>query len=95
MADLLSLPLVGASVTDVQKQLARHALGLPNTSRTSYRRYFISPVGTDSHTEWTLMVLAGDATKPNSPRSDLFLVTRQGAEAVLLPGEQLESGFTG
>lgn len=82
-----------------QKELARHALGLNGRRDTSYRNHFVCGDGDKHHAAWLAMVAAGDATRITGEKlhyggSDLFSLTRQGAEKALLPGEFLEDDFS-
>lgn len=80
-------------MTPAQKRLARHALGLPNKRKQSYRNYFTAGKAHPAHPDWLGMVAAGDATTRAKVRhlggDDIFWLTRQGAEAALEPGETL------
>lgn len=79
-----------------QKELARHALGLPNGKRRSYRNRFVTGPGpgcTD-HAEWMAMVEAGEAGRRDGKTlcfdgADLFWLTPSGAQAALEPREKL------
>lgn len=73
-----------------QRLLARHALGLPNDQRRSYRnRFFVSP-GTDDHGHWQAMAAQGWAVEhPPEGRLILFTLTPTGARLALDPGETL------
>ena len=54
----------GRSLTPAQLELARHALGLPNDRRRSYRNRYLAGGGSP---EWDAMVeagLTGDKRKP-------------------------------
>jgi len=76
-----------------QRELARHALGLPNDRRRSYRnRYYVAP-GAPAWWSWRALVDAGLALFEAGPAcrgSDLFMLTRTGAEAALAPSESLD-----
>ncbi len=79
-------------MTTIQTGLARHALGLPNKNKESYRNRFCASPGTDDHAEWDQMVDAGKAVKrENCPQagSTMFYLTVSGAAEVLCEGEQL------
>ncbi len=80
------------TLTIEQRQLARHALGLPNERRRSYRNHYVVDAGAD-HAEWIAMVEAGAARrwKGNALTGDmdLFRLTRAGAAAALELGETL------
>lgn len=78
-------------MTPRQKELARHALGLPNKARKSYRnRFLANPAGSDWQT-WSEMVDAGHAEHyPTEGKPfDLFCLTRAGAERALEGKETL------
>lgn len=81
-------------MTPEQKELARHALGLPNTKRTSYRNHFVAEEGHVDFDNWRGMVAAGNA-KEHGPRAMFggdycFTLTKQGAELALEPRERLD-----
>lgn len=76
-------------MTPEQLRLARHALGLPNKARRSYRNRFYAG---GQHPEWRAMEAAGLAeadTIPTATGMTWFWLTRAGAEAALDPGERL------
>jgi hypothetical protein len=73
-----------------QRELARHALGLPNDRRRSYRNRYHAPPGSDSWHAWAKLCDAGWAVFERGNRNDFFSLTRSGAEAVLRPGETLD-----
>ena len=81
-------------MTPLQIELARHALGLPNSRRTSYRNHFVTGEGCANHTTWSMMVSEGDALRRKGSvltgGDDLFLLTRKGAEKALKKGEKLD-----
>ncbi len=74
--------------------LARHALGLPNKSNTSYRNSFVTGPGGSAHRVWIRMVDAGLATRRQGIEAfggdDLFWLTKAGAVAALADGEKLD-----
>ncbi len=82
-------------MTDRQRELARHALGLPNKMRTSYRNRFVAVSGHDDYEDWLRMVLDGYAemrdhgTLPYAGGS-LFWLTETGARQALNPREKLD-----
>ncbi|WP_062111097.1 hypothetical protein [Aureimonas sp. AU40] len=84
------------SLTPEQKHLARHALGLPNRKRRSYRNRFHAFTGGPDHDLWTSMVTQGLAcvdqgkAAPNGSRLDYFALTRAGADAALEAPEKLD-----
>lgn len=81
------------TLTPEQRDLARHALGLPNRRRMSYRNRFVTGPGSLDFAAWEAMVASGAATRrPGSVLTggyDLFMLTRAGAEAALESGECL------
>lgn len=81
-------------MTPRQIELARHALGLPHHSRTSWRNHFVTGEGGVNHAAWSMMVSEGDALRRKGSVltgcDDLFLLTRQGAEKALKKGEKLD-----
>jgi hypothetical protein len=85
-------PRAGA-MTPEQKKLARHALGLPNSSKRSYRNRFTAhPSGTDG-VHWKAMTEAGFAEhRPagDGQTFDFFFLTRAGAERALEAKERLD-----
>ncbi len=79
-------------LTDEQRNLARHALGLTSRPKSYRNRYFCTPGG-GAHAEWMQMVSAGLAGTDGPDGSEegltFFWLTRRGAEAALMPGEKL------
>lgn len=79
-------------MTDKQRELARHALGLPNKKNTTHRNYFVIGVGSDGHNEWMKLVTQGLAIKRTAEPfagDDLFYLTMDGARLVLEPKEHI------
>lgn len=80
------------TLTPEQRDLARHALGLPNKQRRSYRNHYCGPGGS-ALDAWEAMVSAGLAKKRAGSMltggDDLYHLTRAGAEAALDPRESL------
>ena len=78
-------------MTPAQQELARHALGLPNSVRRSYRNRYYAATGGRVHDEWRAMVAAGEAEIGEAGRtaSTLFWLTLTGAKAALEAGERL------
>lgn len=72
-------------MTPTQRALARHALGLPNENRRSYRNRYIS-TGGDYYFVWTDLVSEGLAFRRDR---DCFGLTLAGAKFALDPGETL------
>jgi hypothetical protein len=80
-------------LTETQRGLARHALGLPNKRRTSYRNHFVTGPGSTDYDSWMAMVHAGLATRRAGSvltgGDNLFRLTLRGALAAIDPGERL------
>lgn len=82
-------------MTPHQRELARHALGLPNDNKRSYRNRYIIQPGTRAHEFWELMVAAGEAVKtPGAEmglgKNDHFRLRYSAAVSALEPGEKLD-----
>lgn len=77
------------TLSPVQVELARHALGLPNKSKRSYRNRFVVGPSGPNHAAWMQMVAVGAAERESGSPFDWFFLTRSGAEAALLPRERL------
>src|SRR5579872_5970530 len=82
-------------MTTKQRELARHALGLPNKMRMSYRNRFVAGDGHDDHADWMQMVAEGNAEMCDRSRipfggDDLFWLTEAGARQALNPREKLD-----
>lgn len=81
-------------MTDAQRELARHALGLPNDRRRTYRNRYVCPNGVPAHEDWCAMVAAGEAVMQRDIEifgwMTLFALTIEGARLALLPGESLD-----
>ena len=76
-----------------QTRVARHALGLVDGCKHSYRNYFVTGPGSPDYEDWLAMTAAGYAKRFKSELfggDDLFRLTRAGAEAALFPGETLD-----
>ncbi len=75
-------------MTPTQRELARHALGLKDGHKQSYRNRFLA--GVMDEPAWRQMVRAGYAVVgAGTPLGHWFLLTTDGARAALLPGETL------
>lgn len=73
------------------RQMMRHALGLPNKTNCSYRNYYAAPIGTHVEKIWDALVTLGCAEKGEPGRMLVgYVLTRKGAESVLLKGETLD-----
>ena len=80
-------------MTPTQRELARHALGLPNSHNTSFRNHFCVGAGCNDYTEWQTMVENGLAIRRTGPLwggSDMFHLTPKGILVALEPTEQEE-----
>lgn len=83
-------------MTPKQRELARHALGLPNEQKCSYRNRFVISSSTPTYEEWVAMVRDGEAciahwhaVGVNHGRV-LFMMTYAGACTALDEGERLD-----
>lgn len=80
-------------MTPAQKRLARHALGLPNSTGRSYRNRYLASYCPGPYDDWQRMADAGLAAREKRvTRPDncvWFWLTRSGALAALEPGETL------
>jgi hypothetical protein len=86
---------VTAPLTKRQIDLARHALGLPNKDRQSYRNSFVGGPGHADYDDWYAMAKAAYAVRRDGALlrlggNDLFHLTRAGAEAALVGRETLD-----
>lgn len=81
-------------MTPVQIELARHALGLPNRNKKSYRNHFVCGPGHSDYDNWQAMTAAGMAkTRKGNALSggdDWFWLTLEGAHNALRKGERLD-----
>lgn len=69
-------------MTDRQRELARHALGLPNQQNTSYRNRFCAGLGHGDYADWLNMVEAGYAVRQTGTiwgDDEMFYLTLKGA----------------
>lgn len=78
-----------------QRRLARHALGLPNDSKRSYRNRYVTAPGTPEHDMWLAMEGAKEAVRTPGDemglgKNDHFRLRHAGAKAALDPGEMLD-----
>jgi len=79
-------------MNDRQRELARHALGLPNKKNTSYRNHFCAGVDHFDYADWEVMVSQGYAIKRTVPYcggDDMFHLTLSGALLARNPKEHL------
>ena len=79
-----------SDLTDRQRDLARHALGLPNSRRMSYRNHFAASPGHPDYADWKAMVYMGFATNRIYKPDDIFWLTLTGAALALNKGEHLD-----
>jgi hypothetical protein len=85
-------------MTPRQISLARHALGLKDNRKVSYRNYFSVGSGAPDYDDWMEMVRQGNAVRRIGPTQagtlfggdDIFHLTRSGATSVLKEGEGLD-----
>jgi hypothetical protein len=85
--------MIALALSARQVDLARHALGLPNERRRSYRNRFCCGPGHADYEEWRAMVIAGAARQfplTARGRDSLFALTETGARITLRPGEALD-----
>jgi hypothetical protein len=76
------------TMTPEQTELARHALGLPNQEKRSYRNHYVG-----EHAAWEALVAAGLARKRSGFLSGgdiVYWLTKPAAEAALSKGERLD-----
>lgn len=82
-------------VTAAQIALGRHALGLPNRGRKSYRNRFCAGPTHDDYAEWMVMVSDGNAMRGNGSELSggdfVFRLTNQGALGCLTAYEKLDA----
>lgn len=83
-----------AALTIEQRELARHALGLPNRKKTSNRNHFVCGPGHSDYDNWMSMTENGCARRWASSMmtggDNLFRLIRAGAELALNKGEKLD-----
>ena len=80
------------TLTPLQRELARHALGLPNDTARSYRNRYNCDRLHPRFNSWERMVRKGlaarDLFETNGRRSFIFRMTPKGAALALDPGER-------
>jgi hypothetical protein len=78
-------------MTETQRLLARHALGLPNARNHGYRYHFCASPGTWDFKEWQAMVIQGEAvcTVQEPTGYTMFYLKLDGAIAALNPKETI------
>lgn len=82
-------------MTKRQVDLARHALGLPNQTRRSYRNRFVAGLGHSDYNDWYAMAQRGYAVRHDGAKlpfggMDMFELTRIGAKTALVGRETLD-----
>lgn len=81
-------------MTPKQRELARHALGLPNEQKCSYRNRYIVSVAVSAYAEWVEMARADEALRiwweGGAKDRVLFMLTYEGALLALDGGEKLD-----
>jgi hypothetical protein len=80
-------------MTPLQEKLARHALGLSDHQKRSYRNRYITGSSGRNYGTWMRMVKSGVAARERFGTADdawLFFLTRTAAESVLKSGESLD-----
>ena len=79
-------------MTPEQRRLARHALGLPNQYRRSYRNRFCASRNSPDDAEWRALTNEGVAKRWPWGWSggDFYALTKAGADAVVQRGEKLD-----
>ena len=77
-------------MTKTQRNLARHALGLPNRQRRSYRNRYAASPQTDENRQWLFMVVAGWAELEQSAQLMHYRLTPEGARLALNSGDKLD-----
>lgn len=82
-------------MTPEQFELARHALGLPNRTRKSYRNHFVCGPGHSDFDNWVAMTADGLARRHAGNEltggDDCFCLTKAGATQALKPHEKLDA----
>jgi hypothetical protein len=79
-------------MTPDQLKLARHALGLPNDQKRSYRNRYFAGVGTDIEERWDDLVnrgLAHRQRQDGGAKTTFFCLSRRGAQMAIDPAESL------
>ena len=79
-------------MTPKQRDLARHALGLPNKKKTAYRNHYCIEPGSPDYLQWEDLVSKKMAVKALGGKEwsgDFFYLTFSGAKAALWGDEHL------
>lgn len=77
-------------LTDLQWQVARRALGLPNDKGIAFRNHYYAPRLSSSFDAWMKLVELGYARRGKEQHNVAFHLTRAGAKLVLQHGERLD-----
>lgn len=77
-------------MNETQRKLARHALGLPNSMRRSYRNRYHSNRQGEAFNAWLGLKERGLAVQDDDHSYAVFYLTQVGAETALEPGETLD-----
>lgn len=80
-------------MTPLQTKLARHALGLRDDQKRSYRNRYVTGSGGTHYRTWMRMVRDGNAKREAIGTADdkwLFSLTPAGALAAIRKGESLD-----
>lgn len=78
-------------MTDQQRKLARHALGLGDGIKKSYRNRYCAALETEQEREWNVMAIHGFAVRDETQKRTVFFrLTERGARAALDRGETLD-----
>jgi len=79
-------------MTPKQRNLARHALGLPNKEKMAYRNHYCIGADSPDYPQWEGLVLKKMAVKSHGGENwsgDFFYLTFSGAKAALWGDEHL------
>ncbi len=78
-------------LTEAQRAMARHALGLTDGRKVSYRNRYVVGIGTTQEAEWNALVQVGGAERGQNGIAVVgFCLTAAGANAALDRGESLD-----
>jgi hypothetical protein len=78
-------------MTPEQRKMARHALGLVDDRKRSYRNRYVVGLGTTQEDEWNKLCRTGLAERAYDGIAVVgFCLTDQGAREALDPGEILD-----
>lgn len=78
-------------MTPAQRKMARHALGLEDGRKVSYRNRYFAELGTTHEDGWDEMCRRGLAVRGDNGIAIIgFALTAAGAQEALDPGETLD-----